>query len=51
MEGLKWKEDKEEDLRSYWVPLGKIEGNGNRKRKHYVALCIEIALEGAVDLP
>jgi hypothetical protein len=30
--------------------LRKLEGAGNRNRKHWIALCGELALEEAVDL-
>jgi hypothetical protein len=32
------------------MTLRKCEDTGNRKRKHYIALCGELALEEAVDV-
>jgi hypothetical protein len=34
----------------YWIILGKGEDTVNLKRKPQIALCGELALEGAVDL-
>ena len=49
-EGWKWWEGKEEDVSSYWITLRKLEDIVNWKRKHYIALPGELALEEAVDL-
>jgi hypothetical protein len=38
------------DISSYWMTLRKREDTGNRKRKHYIALCEELPLEGFMDL-
>jgi hypothetical protein len=42
----------EEDVSIYWLILRKRKGRstGTRKRRHYIALCAEVALEEAVDL-
>ena len=38
------------NVSSYWMTLRKREGTGNGKRKHQIALCGELAMEGATDL-
>jgi hypothetical protein len=43
-----WREDKEDDVNSYWV-LRKREDSAVLKGKHYVALCGELVLEEALD--
>jgi hypothetical protein len=54
--GTAWKarqkghEDKKEDLSSYWMTFRKTEDIGTLKRKHYIALCGELALEETLDL-
>jgi len=44
-----WHEDEEEDVRSYWINLRKREDIGHWKRRHWIALCGELALEVAMD--
>jgi len=39
-----------EDLSSYWMTLRKREDIGILNRKHYIALCGELALEETLDL-
>jgi hypothetical protein len=46
----KGNEDKKEDLSSYWMTLRKREDSRILKRKHYIALCGELALERTLDL-
>jgi len=43
-------EDKKEDLSSYWMTLRKRKCCGTLKRKHYTALCGELALEETLEL-
>jgi len=45
-----WHEDEEEDVRSYWIILRKREDIGYWKRRHWIALWWELALEVAIDL-
>jgi hypothetical protein len=45
---MKWREDEEENVSSYWMTLRKGEDSGNRKRKHKMALCVELTLEEAL---
>jgi len=42
--------DKEEDVSSYWMTLRIQEDTGNWKRKQQIILCVEHALEEAMDL-
>lgn len=42
--------DEEEDIRSYWITLRKGEDTENRKRKDYVTLNGELAVEVAMVL-
>ena len=44
------KEDKEEDVGSYWMTLRKGEDAVIWKRKLWIALCGELALEETLDL-
>ena len=48
-EGQKWQEDddegEEEDVSSYWMTLRKREGTVHWKKKHWIAVCAEQALE------
>jgi hypothetical protein len=37
------------DVSSYWIILRKREDIGNIKRKHYIALCGELALGDSMD--
>jgi hypothetical protein len=48
--GWKWQEDKEEDVGSYWMTLRKGEDTLIWKRKLWIALCGEVALEEVLDL-
>jgi len=48
--GQKWQEDKEEDVGSYWMTLRKGEDTLISKRKFWIAVCGELALEEALDL-
>jgi hypothetical protein len=48
--GYKRQEDKEEDVESHWMTLGKGEDILIWKRKLWIALCGELALEDALDL-
>ena len=41
---------KQEDVSSCWVTLWKWEDTADLKRKYYITLCGELALEEAVDL-
>ena len=41
---------KQEDVSSYWVTLRKWEYTADVKRKYYITLCGELALEEAMDL-
>jgi hypothetical protein len=45
-----WKHE-EEDISSYWMTLRKRKDSGNLKRKHYMVMCEEIALEEAMKFP
>jgi hypothetical protein len=49
-EGQKWQEDKEEDVGSYWMTLRKGEDTLIWRRKLWIALCEELALEEVLDL-
>jgi len=44
-----WQEDEEEDVGSYWMTLRKEEDNLIWRRKLWIALCGELALEEASD--
>jgi hypothetical protein len=44
-----WCQEKKEDVGSYWMTLRKREVTVNWNRKHYNALCGELALEEAMD--
>ena len=46
-----WREDEDEDIRSYWMNVRKWEDTGYWKRKHWLAPCGEFGLDKAVDLP
>jgi hypothetical protein len=35
------RKDKEEDVSSYWMNLGKGEGTVNLQKKHWIAVCGE----------
>jgi hypothetical protein len=48
--GQKRREDLGKDVSSYRTTLGKSEDTGNRRRKHYIARCGELALLEAMDL-
>ena len=48
--GQKWQEDKEEDVGSYWMTSRKEEGTLIWRRKLWIALCGQLALEGVLDL-
>jgi hypothetical protein len=48
--GEKWQKDKEEDVGSYWMTLRKGEDTLSWKRKLWIALYGELALEVAMDL-
>jgi hypothetical protein len=48
--GEKWQEDKEEDVESYWMTLKKKEDTLIWRRKLWITLCGELALEEALDL-
>ena len=48
--GEKWQEDEEEDVGSYWMSLRKGEDTLIWRRKLWIALCGELALEEALDL-
>ena len=48
--GGKWREDKEEEVSSYWMTLKKRGDTGNWNRKHWIALHGELAWEEAMDL-
>ena len=48
--GLKWQEDKEEDVGSYCMTLRKEEDTLIWRRKLWIALCGELALKEALDL-
>jgi hypothetical protein len=39
----------EKDVSSYWMTLRKRQDTGNLKRKHYIALSVERALEDAME--
>jgi hypothetical protein len=41
----------EEEVNSYWMNLRKREDTGNEKKKHQIALCREMHLGEATDLP
>jgi hypothetical protein len=43
-------EDKHKDVSSCWVTLRKWENAADLKRKYFITLCGELALEEAVDL-
>ena len=47
MKGL---EDEEEGVSSYWMTLKEQKVVGKWKRKHYIALCGELALDEAMDM-
>jgi hypothetical protein len=47
---LKWREDIELDVTSYWITLRKWPGAVNWNRKHQIALCGETSFEEAVEL-
>jgi hypothetical protein len=42
--------NEEEDVGSYWMNFRKREYPGYWKKKHYTALCGEVALAEAMDL-
>jgi len=48
----RWKEpeDEEKDVSSYWIFLRKRDDIGTAKRKHSIALCVELALAEGLDL-
>jgi len=48
--GYKWQEDDDEDVESYWTTLRKGEDTLIWRRKLWIALCGELALEKALDL-
>jgi hypothetical protein len=48
-ERLKGQEDEEQNVSSYWMILRKRQDAGNRKRKYYIALFGELALEDDMD--
>jgi hypothetical protein len=48
--GKNWQKDKEEDVGSYWITLRKGEDTLIWRRKLWIALCGELALEEALDL-
>jgi hypothetical protein len=48
--GQKWQEKKKGDVGSYWMTLGKGEDTVIWRRKLWIALCGELALEEALDL-
>jgi len=50
MEGRIEVTEDEKDVSIYWMILGKGEDTGNLKRKHYIALCAELALGEAMDV-
>jgi hypothetical protein len=43
-------EGEEEDVSNYWVTFTNRKDTGNWKRKHYIVLFGELALEEAMDL-
>jgi hypothetical protein len=43
-------EDEEEDIKSYWMTVRKREVSWKLKRKHYISLLGELALEYATIL-
>jgi len=47
---VKGLEGEEEGVSSYWMTLRKKKDTGNWKRKHYIALCGELALEETMDM-
>ena len=47
---MKWQEDEEEDVSSYWMTLREGESTRNWKNKHYTALCEKLNLEEAMEL-
>jgi hypothetical protein len=47
-EEYKWREDKEEDVSSYWVTLRKRQSSQNLKTKQLIALRTEIAVAKVV---
>jgi hypothetical protein len=48
--GQKWQEDEVEDVGSYWMTLRKGDDTLIWRRKLWIALCGELALEKALDL-
>jgi hypothetical protein len=44
------KEDEEEDIGGYWMILRKVEDTLIWRKKLWIALCGELALEEALDL-
>jgi hypothetical protein len=49
-EGYKWQEDKEEDIESHWMTLRKEKDTLIWRRKLWIVLYGELALEEALDL-
>jgi hypothetical protein len=45
---MKGREDEEENVSSYWMILRKREDTGNRKRKHWMAHCVDLNWEEAL---
>jgi hypothetical protein len=46
---VKMTEDEEEYVSRYWMTLKKRKDTGNLKRKPWIALCGEIAVEECMD--